>query len=127
MRRHREVLKFCGTSGLDPKRAQAFNPNVMADYFKKLKAAMDEHQYELGNIYNFDETGMQIGGGRKRTGKKFFIPRSSRARYRKRDGNLELVTVVECACADGTMLEPGFIFQGKMWDRGWVKNHPDIS
>ncbi|KZT25914.1 hypothetical protein NEOLEDRAFT_1147649 [Neolentinus lepideus HHB14362 ss-1] len=77
---HREVLKFCGTSGLDPKCAQAFNPVTIADHFLKLKVAMDKHQYKPSNIYNFDKMGMQIGGGRK---------------YRKRNANLELVTVIE--------------------------------
>jgi hypothetical protein len=125
MSRHKNTVKFCGTSGLDPKRAQAFNRTNIADHFKQLGDAISKYKYRI--ILNFDETGMQRGGGRKRTGKKHFIGRHSRARYRKRDANLELVTIVECACNDGTMLDPGFIFQGKTWDEDWFSKHKGIS
>ena len=126
---HEKVLKFCGTSGLDPKQAQAFNSNCIGDHFQKLGAAREEYQYKVWNIYNFDETGMQIGGGRKRTGKRFFIARCSWARYKQRDASLELVTVVKCACADGSLLDPGFIFQGgHTYDLDWfLEEFPDIS
>ncbi|KAF5382509.1 hypothetical protein D9615_003065 [Tricholomella constricta] len=120
---HHAVLKFCGASGLDPKRAQAFNPHCIADQFQKLSAGMRTYQYKVHNIYNFDETGMQVGGGRKRTGRKWFMSRRSRAKYKQRDGNLELVTVVECACADGAMLDPGFLFQGShTYDIDWFQS-----
>jgi hypothetical protein len=126
-KRHKDMLKFCGASGLDPKRAKAFNPQCIAKQFKELGAAFERYNYKIWNIYNFDETGMQTGGGRKRTGKKWFIPRRSRARYKQRDANLELVTVVECTAADGAMLDPGFIFQGKKYDIDWFSKHPGIS
>ena len=125
--RHKDELKFCGTSGLDPKRAQAFNPILIADHFRQLGEARDLYQYQISNIYNFDETGMQIGGGRKRTGRKYFVRRHARANYKKRDANLELVTIIECAAADGAMLNPGFIFQGKTLDMEWFKNYSNIS
>ncbi|KDQ51449.1 hypothetical protein JAAARDRAFT_62513 [Jaapia argillacea MUCL 33604] len=124
---HKDELKFCGTSGLDLKQAQAFNPATMSDHFKKLGDAIKEHKYKLRNIYNFDETGMQIGGGRRSTGKKYFISRRSRAKYKKWSAYLELVTMVECVCADGTKLDLGFIFQGgKTFDMDWFLDHPDI-
>ncbi|TFK45500.1 hypothetical protein OE88DRAFT_1633131, partial [Heliocybe sulcata] len=126
--RHVTVLKFCGTTGLDPKRAQAFNPTNIADHFDKLGNARARYRYKIWNIYNFDETGMQIGGGRKRTGRKYFIHRKSRMNYKKRSANLELVTVVECACADATMVDPGFLFEGKKtYYLEWFQKYPNIS
>jgi len=123
---HKDMLKFCSTSGLDPKQAKAFNPQCMAKQFKELGAAFERYKYKVWNIYNFDETGMQTGGGRKCTGKKWFISCHTRARYKQWDANLELVTVVECAAADGAMLDPGFIFQGNKYDIDWFLKHPGI-
>lgn len=53
-----------------------------------------------------------MGGGRKRTGRKYFTATGDRTKYKARDGNLELVTVIEACCTDGSMLDPGFIFAG---------------
>lgn len=128
--RHADVLKFCGTSGLDPKRAQAFNPTQIGNHFKEYgevccamhtgginsclppTQARARYQYKIWNIYNYDEKGNQLGGGRQHTGKRFFIPRWMRTKYKVRDDNKETVTVIECCSADGTMLQPGFIFRG---------------
>lgn len=71
-KQHKSVLKFCGTFGLDPKCAQAFNPMLIADNFQQLGDALETHKYKIHNIYNFDES-MQMGSGRKRTGKKYFV------------------------------------------------------
>ncbi|KAJ7131322.1 hypothetical protein C8R44DRAFT_665097, partial [Mycena epipterygia] len=59
-----------------------------------------------------DEKGIQLGGGRKNRGVKYILSRHARARYRPADSNLELVTVIECICADGSAMKPGFVFQG---------------
>ncbi|KII83531.1 hypothetical protein PLICRDRAFT_119302, partial [Plicaturopsis crispa FD-325 SS-3] len=126
-RRHRAQLKFCGTSGLDPKRAACFNPGTVKKHFDELGAAIDERKYKIHNRYNMDEKGCQIGGGRKRTGRKYFFPRSERANYKKRNANLELVTVIECCSADGEMLQPGFIFSGAGYEYEWFQDHPGIS
>lgn len=66
--RHPE-LKLRKGSGLDPKRAQADN----------------EIPWE--NVYNMDEKGIQLGGGRKGTGCKYFYAREDRAQYNLRSGD----------------------------------------
>lgn len=106
--RHPDKLKFRGTSGIDPKRAQCFNPGNARDHFEKFGQICENYRV----ILNFDETGRQKGGGRKRTGKKYFTAAGDRTRYKARDANLELITVIECCATDGTMLDPGFIFAG---------------
>ncbi|KAI0781699.1 hypothetical protein BC629DRAFT_1521809 [Irpex lacteus] len=63
--------------------------------------------------------GDEMGGGRKSTGLKYFYSRHDRARYKKRSADLELVTIIECVSADGTALDPGFIFSGKNFDMEW--------
>ena len=74
---------------------------------------------KLRNLYNMDEKGAQMGGGRKSTGIKYFHSRHARTRYKKRSDDLELVTIIECVSADGEALDPSFIFNGKNFDMDW--------
>ncbi|KAL4066801.1 hypothetical protein J3A83DRAFT_4190036 [Scleroderma citrinum] len=46
--------------------------------------------------------------------------------YQIKGGSLELVTIIECVCADGTSLLPGFIFSGGTVDKWWTKIDPQI-
>ena len=75
-----------------------------------------------------DEKGIQLGGGRKKTGKKYFFSRKDRARYKLRSDNLKLVTIIECVSADGASLPPGIVLAGKnSVDVNWLKVSPDIK
>lgn len=38
------------------------------------------------------------------------------------DGNRELITVVDCICADGSVLAPLIIMKGKRPSYGWIKD-----
>jgi hypothetical protein len=37
-------------------------------YFEQLQKVLDEHEIPWENLYNMDEIGIQLGGGRKGTG-----------------------------------------------------------
>ena len=106
--RHLEQVQFRGTAALDPKHAQCFNPGTARNHFEKFREICKNYRV----IINFDETGRQMGGGRKRTSRKYFTATGDHTKYKARDGNLELVTVIEACCTDGSMLDPGFIFAG---------------
>lgn len=123
--RHPE-LKLRKGSGLDPKRAQAFNFPVVNDHFKKLQKVLTENEIPWENVYNMDEKGIQLGGGRKGTGCKYFYGREDRAQYNLRSADLELVTVIESCCADGTAFKPAFVFSGKSVDEENVEADDDI-
>ncbi|PCH44073.1 hypothetical protein WOLCODRAFT_76957 [Wolfiporia cocos MD-104 SS10] len=73
-----------------------------------------------------DEKGVQWGGGYKVTALKYFIPRDCWPKYKICSPNLELVTIIECICADGVSLKPGLIFLGKQFHREWFEADPDI-
>lgn len=73
-----------------------------------------------------DEKGCQRGGGRRVGSRQFFVPRGRRPKYRKRSANLELITVIECVCADGTCLLPGFVFSGKEFCPEWFEVDPGV-
>lgn len=126
-RRHAGEICFTKPAGLDPKRAQAFNFTTAHEHFELLDQVMKMHGIKWRNVYNMDEKGVQVGGGRKNLGKKFFYSRHDRARYKLRDANLELVTIIECVSADGVALPPGFVFQGKEHvELGWLEVSNDI-
>ena len=104
-------VAYTRPGGLDPKRAQNFNSSNVAGFFKLLKAIYDAYPDLLPqHIWNMDEKGLQLGGGRKRS-KKFFhlrgLKRSSF--YQIRSDNLELVTIIECISAAGLSIPPAFI------------------
>lgn len=124
LRRHPEI-KLAKTSGLDPKRARAFNKPVVTDYFGLEKHILETRNVLPRNLYNMDEKGVQRGGGRKSSGRKYFVPRSKRPHYKKRSGNLELITIIECVAADGTHLQPGFVFPGSSFCPEWFDDIPD--
>jgi hypothetical protein len=61
------------------------------------------------HLWNFDEKGVQMGGGRKNTGRVFIYFRKYRNRYKISSDNLELVTIVECVNAAGQSMPPSFV------------------
>lgn len=120
-KRHDEEVWLGKPGGLDPKRAQAFNRATVDDHFSKLRDIIETHNIPWSHVYNMDEKGVQRGGGRRLQNIKYFVPRDRQPRYKLRSANLELVTIVECVCADGSNLQPGFIFQGKEYSRRWFE------
>ena len=64
------------------------------------------------------EKGIQMGGGRKGTHTKYFFARDDNMQYKLQSDNLQLVTVIEVVCADGTAnIGPRFVFPGTMKHR----------
>lgn len=57
---------------------------------------------------------------------KYFIPRNQRPQYKLHSDILELVTIIECVCTDGSSLKPGFIFPGKEHHPEWFEVDKDI-
>ncbi|KIJ45462.1 hypothetical protein M422DRAFT_166240, partial [Sphaerobolus stellatus SS14] len=94
---------------LDPKRATAFNKDAVYDYFNKLQKIVTEYQIPQCSIYNMDEKGIQLGGGHKNSNTLYFFDREDKSHYILKSDSLVLITAIEAACADGTMVPPGFI------------------
>jgi hypothetical protein len=119
-------LTFGKSSGLDPKRAKNFNKTVVLDYFEKRKNLNDRYNgIPPEQDWNMDEKGVQMGGGRKNSGRKYIFVRNRKERYHIHSDNLELVTVIECISAAGEACPPSFILSdGPMPD---VRDLPDGS
>lgn len=122
LKRNEQDLRYTKATGLESKRAKGFNPTAVHEHFEKLEKLIREKGVKWKNVYNMDEKGIQLGGGRKNNGMKYLFSRLDRARYSIQDGNLELVTIIECVCADGSNLKPTFIFAGKnQVDAEWIE------
>ncbi|KAJ5099990.1 hypothetical protein N7532_006991 [Penicillium argentinense] len=116
--RHRPVNK---------KRLEAEDVGMLEIWYGKLREYLHcdgNNMILTHNIYNFDETGFMLGVGKTTRGPSQYSD--------KRFASLEkgtLVSVIECACADGTMVEPPYIiFPGarhmESWYEGNVPNYP---
>jgi hypothetical protein len=81
----------------------------------------------LRNLHNFDEIGIQLGGGCKGTGELFFFAVQDRNKYKIKSDDLELVTILETVCADGTStVKPCFVFSGVKMCKEWFVEEDDI-
>src|SRR5204862_1547002 len=69
-------------SGLDPKRAQAFNRTNVNKHFKLLQDLFDDEDILLSNVFNFDEIGIQLGGGRHNSGELFLFRSEDKSQYK---------------------------------------------
>jgi len=117
-------VSYSKPGGLDPKRAHNFNPSNVAGFYQLLKGIYDVFpNFPPQHIWNMDEKGVQLGGGRKRT-KKFFHHKGLKGSkfYQIRSDSLELVTVIECISPAGLSIPPAFILA-----QGPVPALPDLD
>jgi hypothetical protein len=124
MKRHQTRLVSGRGSNLDPKRAQAFNFATVDRYFNRLKERLEDLKVPWEHVWNMDEKGIQLGGGRKHN-TRYIFSRGQREKYRMMSDDLELVTVVECVSATGQAMRPGLIFAGSGQCEEWYE--PDIG
>jgi hypothetical protein len=69
------------------------------------------------NIYNFDETGLQLGQGKSQ---KVVTTKPTQAVKGNPTGDIgELVSAIECIAADGFTVTPYFIFKGTYHLERW--------
>jgi hypothetical protein len=120
-------IKLGRPSGLDPKCAQAFNKSTVHKHLDRLLQLIRKHSIPIENIYNMDEKGCQRGGGHKGSGQKYFVPCRRWPKYMLHSANLELITIFECVCADGTSLLSGFVFLGNEFCLEWFTVDPKIG
>ena len=83
-------------------RAQAFNPTTVKHHFETLQDILDNNGKPIpaSNLYNFDEVGIQLGGGRKGSPEKFFYGTTDSSKYRVKSDDLQLITVLETSCLE---------------------------
>lgn len=114
LRRHPEV-KLGKRSALDLKRVLAFKKRTVHEHFDLLEGIVRKHEIPIENVYNMAQTGCQRGG-RKKSNPVCFVRGSRRS-----------MTIIECVCANGTYLPPGFIFSEKESAREWIEVDPGVG
>jgi len=78
-----------------------------------MKKSLEEKYGDIppDHVWNMDEKGNQLGGGRKGDGSKYIFSSSNRDKYRLHSDNLELVTIFECVSAAGAVMPPWFVLK----------------
>jgi len=126
IKRHPATLRKSRAYALDPKRAMNFTRANVEKFSDMLKAVVTEENIPPSNIYNADEVGLAFGGGRKATAEKFVFAAEDRNRQALRSDNLEMATVLETTCADGTDCIPAGVIM-KPGDFGTEWYQPDFE
>lgn len=68
-----------------------------------------------------DEKGIQLGIGKRVLA---LTDRDQKSVQQVENGNRELLTIIECVCADGTVIRPAVIFQAKRRKAEWGRHNP---
>ncbi|KAF8606692.1 hypothetical protein BDV93DRAFT_394488, partial [Ceratobasidium sp. AG-I] len=66
-----------------------------------------------------DEKGLQLGGGRSTSRRKYAFQWRQKLQYKIKHDSLELVTVIECVSGDGVALKPSFVHQPGYVSHWW--------
>ena len=101
---------------IDPKRMNAEDIGVVEHWYDLFHTAIHRHQIQPGDIYNFDEIGFLEGQGREE---------KVVTQFPERHGSIScsfsrsLITVLECICADGSIIPPLIVPPGKGHIEDW--------
>ncbi|KAF8592788.1 hypothetical protein K439DRAFT_1274546, partial [Ramaria rubella] len=120
LEKHASELQPGKAQGLDPKRVTVFNETVVSRHFDLLGETLTKYDVPPENIYNEDEKGLQLGGGRKNLNRQFIFETGVKQCYIICLDLLTLVTVIEAVCADGSMLPPVLIIPGAQTGEWWT-------
>jgi hypothetical protein len=101
---------------IDLDRKKSHEPATIQAWFEKLRATIDSYGITEEDIYNFDETGFNIGIGRD----QWIITREfSKPVWTGSNTNREYATVIEAVSATGHVIPPFIIFAAKCVLQGW--------
>jgi hypothetical protein len=105
----------------DYQRALNEDPRSIRAWFESVKCVVEENGILAEDIYNFNETGFAMGliSSQKVVTRAEYYGRRSILQ----PGNREWVTAIEAICADGYVLPPCVIFQGKVYIAGWFESN----
>jgi hypothetical protein len=93
------------------------DPEIIKAWFELVKNTINKHGIPPQDIYNFDETGFQMG---QISASKVVtaLDRPGRPKQIK-PTNTEWVTLIQGACADGSLIPPFIIIKGKEFNQTW--------
>jgi DDE superfamily endonuclease/Tc5 transposase DNA-binding domain/helix-turn-helix, Psq domain len=119
LRRHPELVSITPRS-IDAVRIKDTSSERLKQWFDDLEKVLVEYNIKPENIYNMDESGFAIG--EKEPG-RCIINAKVRQQFQAKPGRQEWVSVVECICADGTIVPPLVIFKAENLSTQWIPAH----
>lgn len=114
LKRLGEEYKLIKQKPIDPKRFRAEDFAVVANWFDRLKLAIENYKITPSNLYNFDETGFMIGQGEQAVITRF----KEKSHELPSASNRESVTIIECINTNGTSDSSYNYSRGKEYIRG---------
>jgi len=118
VKRHLELQSVFNRK-LDYQRAECEDPQVIGLWFKLVQDTILQYGVPEEDIYNFDETGFQMG---VISTSKVVTTSERRGRPRTvQPGNREWVTSIEAINSKGWAIPPFVIFAGKMHQMAWYQ------
>lgn len=91
------------------------------EFYNTFEELKTQYNIKAKNTHNMDKKGCQLGVGVRI---KALIDVDQKGAQKIADGNCELITIIECVCADGTMIRPNVVFQGKWHNMEWEHVNP---
>ena len=119
-KRQSEYLKPLKSKPMSAKRLAAHIVEEVEEHFKAFKKCKEYWGIQDEDIYNFDETGFQIG---VTSGEKVLVPKDTTVVYSADPENKELITSVETLNYGGRKVPPMIIFAGAYHLRRYFKNN----
>jgi hypothetical protein len=120
IKRHDDIISKY-TRKYDYQRAKCEDPEVISQWFSLVRNTIVKYGITEQDIYNFDETGFQMGVAH--TAKVITASRHRTSRVRAiQPGNREWATVIECINTSGWCLPPMIIFSGKVHQSQWYQD-----
>jgi len=103
-------------------RKAAYDPMLIADWFRRFAALRNKFRVANEDIWNFDKTGFQIGVGRSQW---IITTCTSKRSYLATDGTRTLITSVEAVSAGGAVIKEMLIVLGKAHMQSWYQDLRD--
>jgi hypothetical protein len=103
---------------IDKKRLQSEDISLLTAWFERLEPYVARILPK--NIYNFDESGFQLGQGKPQNVVTTHPERAARGNSTSEIS--ESLTVIECITADGFVIPPYFVFKGEYHLERWYQS-----
>ena len=108
---------------MEAERIDAEKLPIITEWFHRLEGALQQYKVGPKNVYNFDESGFQLGQGKPQR----VVTKHKRSTKSIPTGGIgETVTGVECVAADGWVMPPFILFQGSYHLENWYREQPDL-
>ena len=102
---------------IDASRIKETTVDAVMRWLNTVRETIEQYDVAAKDIYNMDESGFAIGSTQ---GACVVIDSRIRSQFQARPGRQEWVTVIECICGDGSVINPLVIFCGMKLSSEWL-------